>query len=45
MKNCQKIVHIGEFLKTKSLLSNSVTIQVTFNKTKIGDILSSFQTL
>ena len=30
-----KIVHFGEFLKTWSLRSNSVTRQVTFNRTKI----------
>ena len=31
-----KIVHSGEFLKTWSLRTNSVTRQVTFNITKIG---------
>ena len=31
-----KIVHFGEFLKTWSLRSNSVTRQVNFNRTKIG---------
>ena len=31
-----KIVHFGEFLKTWSLRSNSVTRQVIFNRTKIG---------
>ena len=31
-----KMVHFGEFLKTWSLRSNSVTRQVTFNRTKIG---------
>ena len=31
-----KMIHFGEFLKTWSLLSNSVIRQVTFNKTKIG---------
>ena len=31
-----KIVHFGEFLKTWSLRSNSVTRQVSFNRTKIG---------
>ena len=30
------MVHFGEFLKTWSLRSNSVTRQVTFKKTKIG---------
>ena len=47
-----KMVHFGDFLKTWSLLSNSVTRQVNFNSTKIGwkckkskcDILSNFQT-
>ena len=50
-----KMVHFGEFLKTWSLRSNSVTRQVSFNRTKIGgkcqnskiqwDILSNFQTM
>ena len=31
-----KIVHFGEFLKIWSLRSNSVTRQVSFDKTKIG---------
>ena len=31
-----KIVHFGEFLKIWSLRSNSITRQVTFNRTKIG---------
>ena len=31
-----KIVHYGEFLKICSLRSNSVTRQVSFNRTKIG---------
>ena len=31
-----KKVHFGEFLKAWSLRSNSVTRQVTFNRTKIG---------
>ena len=31
-----KIVHIGEFLTTWSLQSNSVTRQVTISRTKIG---------
>ena len=31
-----KIVHFGEFLKTWSLQSNSVTRQISFNRTKIG---------
>ena len=31
-----KIVNLGEFLKTWSVRSNSVTRQVTFNRTKIG---------
>ena len=47
------MVHFGEFLKTWSLRSNSVTRQVNFNRTKIGgkcqkfkcDILSNFQTM
>ena len=30
------MVHFGEFLKTWILLSNSVTWQVNFNRTKIG---------
>ena len=30
------MVHFGEFLKTWSLRSNSVTRQVTFHRTKIG---------
>ena len=29
-------IHFGEFLKTWSLRSNSVTRQVSFNRTKIG---------
>ena len=47
--------YFGEFFKTLSLRSNSVTRHVTFNRTKIGgnakiqnfkcDILSDFQTL
>ena len=50
-----KLVQFGEFLKTSSLRSNSVTRHVSFNRTKIGenakiqkfkcDILSTFQTL
>ena len=50
-----KNVCFGDFLKTWSLRSNSVTRKVTFNRTKIGekakiekfecDILSDFQTL
>ena len=50
------MVHFGEFLKTWSLRSNSVTRKASFNRTKIGgkcqkcqkfkcDILSDFQTL
>ena len=31
-----KMIHFGEFLKTSSLRSNSVTRQVTFIKTKIN---------
>ena len=31
-----KMVHFGEFLKTWSLRSNSVTREVSFNRTKIG---------
>mgnify|MGYP006903851619 CR=1 FL=1 len=31
-----KMVHFGEFLKTWSLWSNSVTRHVSFNRTKIG---------
>ena len=31
-----KMVHFGEFLKTWSLRSNSVTRQVSLNRTKIG---------
>ena len=31
-----KMVHFGEFLKTWSLRSNSVTRHVSFNRTKIG---------
>ena len=50
-----KIVHFCEFLKISSLRSNSVTRQVTLNRTKIGgkcqnqkfkcDILGNFQTI
>ena len=50
-----KNVHFGEFLQTWSLRSNSVTRQVSFNRTKIGEnakieklkcnILCDFQTL
>ena len=32
-----KMVHFGEFLKIWSLRSNSVTRQVGFNRTKIGE--------
>ena len=32
----KKMVHFGEFLKTWSLRSNSVTRLVSFNRTKIG---------
>ena len=32
-----KTVHFGEFLKIWSLQSNSVTRQVNFNTTKIGE--------
>ena len=49
------MVHFGEFLKTWSLRSNSVTRQVSFNNTKLVenakikklkcDILDDFQTL
>ena len=49
------MVNFGEFLKTRSLRSNSVTRQVSFKMTKIGgkckiqqfkcDILSNFQTM
>ena len=35
-KSKLKMVHFGEFLKICSLRSNSVTRQVTFNRTKIG---------
>ena len=35
-EKCQKCVHGGEFLKTWSLRSNSVTKQVSFNRTTIG---------
>ena len=31
-----KIVHFGEFMKTQSLRSNSVSRQVNFERTKIG---------
>ena len=31
------MVHFGEFLKTWSLRSNSVTRQVSFDRTKIGE--------
>ena len=34
--NRSKMVNFGEFLKTWSLRSNSVTRQVNFNRTKIG---------
>ena len=46
-----KMVHFGEFLKTWSLRSNSVTRQVSFNRTKIGgkcqkfNILSNFHVM
>ena len=49
-----KMVHFGDFLKTLSLRSNSITRQVTYNKTKnVGkcqnkkkcDILRNFQTM
>ena len=52
-----KMVHFGEFLKTSSLRSNSVTRQVSFYRTKKNwwkmpkfkkfkcDILSNFQTM
>ena len=50
-----KIVHFGELLENLKLRSNSVTRQVTMNKTQIGgkcqiekfkcDILSNFQAL
>ena len=33
----QKKFHFGKFLKTWSLRSNSVTRQVSFNRTKIGE--------
>ena len=36
-KKCQKMVHFGEFLKSWSLRSNSVTRHVSFNRTKIGE--------
>ena len=50
------MVHFGEFLKTWNLQSNSVTRQVSFNRTKIGgkcqnakklkyDSLSNFQAM
>ena len=49
------MVHFGEFLKTWSLRSNSVTRQVNFNRKKLvenakieklkWDILSDFQTM
>ena len=35
MPTMPKMVHCGEFLKTWSLRSNSVTRQVSFNRTKI----------
>ena len=35
VKNAKKMVHFGEFLETLSLRSNSVTRQVTFNRTKM----------
>ena len=35
IKKAKKMVHFGEFLKTWSLQSNSVTRQVSFNRTKI----------
>ena len=48
-----KMINFGEFLKTQSLRSNSVTRHVNFNRTKIGgkyqtlkcNILSDFQRL
>ena len=56
IKNVQKWSILGEFLNTLGLRSNSVTRQVSFNRTKIGgkcqngkkfkcDILSNFQTM
>ena len=49
------MVHFGEFLKTWSLRSNSVTRQISINKTQIGgkcqiekfkwDIFGDFQIL
>ena len=38
-----KIVHFGEFLKTWSLRSNSVTRQVSFYRTKIGGKCQKFK--
>ena len=49
------MIHLGEFLKTSSLRSNSVTRQVSFNRSQLlenvkivnfnCDILGDFQTL
>ena len=39
-----KMVHFGEFLKTWSLRSNSVTRQVSFNKTKVGGKCQNWKT-
>ena len=36
MKNA-KLVHFGKFLKNWTLRSNSVTRQVSFKRTKIGE--------
>ena len=36
IKNAKKTVHFGEFLKSWSFLSNSVTRHVSFNRTKFG---------
>ena len=38
------MVHFGEFLKTWSLRSNSVTRQVSFNKTKVGGKCQNWKT-
>ena len=44
-QNMPKMVHFGKSLKTWSLLSNSVTIQVSFNRTKNGGKTPKFKSL
>ena len=46
LNGCQRYynVHFGEFLKTWSLRSNSVTRQVSFKRTKIGGKCQNWKT-